>query len=176
MLSHENYMYLLRAIRADLEKVIAELVHEVAKYIARTARNVVVPPPNPRPGTPPPEPLPEPLLKMLIRDLYGDELTRRPRAAFVPLALRIAHHVPDTRLVDARVWLARLDELAHEVRAGALPAIREACPAAREIETLIRAIAADAQRAFALNQSPGLRRPRDPRDPGNPFGSNKGRP
>lgn len=173
MASYELYLNLPRAVRADLEKAVTELVHDVAKYIARTARNVVTPPAQPRPGSPPPEPLPPPLHKMLIRDLYGDENLPRPRALFVPRALQIARHVPDTRLVEARARLARLDELEPEVRAGALLAIGEACTAAREIEQLIRAIAADAQRAFELNQSPGLRRPPEPREPGAPRGRGK---
>lgn len=146
------YLNLPRAVREELEPLVGSLVHDVGKYIARTARNV----PVPRPGAPP-EPLPAPLHRMLVRDLYGDERTRRPRAVFVELALPIARLVPDTRLVDARALLSQLELSEAAVRAADPAAVEAACAAAREIERLLRAIAEDAQRAFAQNQLPATR-------------------
>ena len=102
------------------------LVHDVGKYVARTARNL------------PPEPTRE-MIDMLVRDLY--ELRPGQRASHVfALAAAIAGA---PALDHVRAMFDEIDALESEVRAGAPPAVTRAAAIARDIELRLRALAVE---------------------------------
>jgi hypothetical protein len=104
---------------------VATLVHDVAKYVARIARNV-----------PPAGPFPPALGPMLVRDLYDLDGKKRASERFDELVPE-----PEPRLARARALLSAIDALEARVRAGEAAACLAACEHAREVETLIRAYA-----------------------------------
>ncbi len=107
---------------------LARIVHDVGKYVARTAQNISDD-----------TPLGAPLLAMLVRDLYetqGGErasrlLDRSPAAALAPPAW-----------ARARGLLVEIDALEARVRAGEGPAVRRAAILAREVEAQLRRLLA----------------------------------
>ena len=103
------------------------LVHDVGKYVARTARNL------------PPEPTRE-MIDMLVRDLY--ELRPGQRASRVFAALATFDGAPP--LEDVRAMFGEIDGLEREVRAGDVAAVMRAAAIARDIETRLRAVAVGA--------------------------------
>lgn len=103
---------------------LAVLVHDVGKYVARTARNL------------PPEPTPA-MLDMLVRDLYELRPGQHASALFAALAA-FAGAPP---LDDVRALFAEVDALEPEVRAGAPAAVARAAAIARDIEARLRALA-----------------------------------
>jgi len=103
-------------------KELARLVHDVGKYVARTARNL------------PPAPTPE-MLDMLVRDLYELRPGRRASALFAELA------PPDPSLAGVRALFAEVDGLEPSVRAGDAAAVARAAELARQIERTLRALA-----------------------------------
>lgn len=150
----------------------ARLVHDVGKYLARTARNL------PAGGA-----LDAALLDMLCRDLYGDSRSPRPAARFAELATELAPllaptppvadgcepaelaplhlaaspvasgHEPDAlapltaaALSAIGLALAELDGLELQVRAGVPAAILRAVELARRVEQQLRALATASQR------------------------------
>ena len=118
---------------------VAALVHDVGKYVARTARNLA-------PGVP----MTPPLVAMLRRDLYclgGPGRADRASAVFARLAAPLAALVDDPRLAAAARLLAEIDALEPALADAA--AVHRAAAAAREIEALLRALARD------LAASPG---------------------
>jgi len=100
------------------------LVHDVGKYVARTARNL------------PPEPTRE-MIDMLVRDLYELRPGQRASRVFASLA-EFAGAPP---LEDVRAMFGEIDGLEAQVRAGALVAVMRAAAIARDIETRLRAVA-----------------------------------
>jgi len=107
----------------------ARLVHDVAKYVARTARNL----------PPPPAPVPAWAAAMLARDLYETAPPHR-RASF--LLDEITRGLDPTPELDrARALLAEADSLEREVRAADETALRRAASIAREVELVLRAAA-----------------------------------
>lgn len=115
--------------RAELA---AALAHDVGKYVARIARNV------PEAG-----PVPAALVPLLAADLYEGPGGGRPSARFEALAAPLADEPPIAR---ARARLAAIDALEARVRAGDEAACTRACALAREVEALLRALAAEAGR------------------------------
>jgi len=109
----------------------ARLAHDVGKYLARIARNV------PEGG-----PVPEALVPLLAKDLYELPGGGRPSARFEELAAPLGG---DARLDRARELLAAIDALAARVRAGEQEACAGACEMAREVDGLLRALAAEAR-------------------------------
>ncbi|MGZ3438117.1 MAG: hypothetical protein ACXVDD_01290 [Polyangia bacterium] len=101
------------------------LLHDVAKYVARTARNL------------PTEPTRE-MVDMLIRDLYELRPGQHASAVFAQLAAFAGAPPFD----DVRALFAELDELEAEVRGGAPAAVARAAGIARDIEARLRATAA----------------------------------
>jgi hypothetical protein len=97
------------------------LVHDVGKYVARTARNL------------PPAPTTE-MIEMLIRDLYELRPGRRASALFAELA------PPEPALDGVRALLAEIDALEPAVRAGDGPAVTRAATLARDVEQALRAL------------------------------------
>jgi hypothetical protein len=106
---------------------LSSLVHDVGKYVARTARNL------------PAEPTRE-MIDMLVRDLY--ELRPGQHASVVFASLADFAGAPP--LDDVRALFVELDGLEAEVRAGAPAAVSRAALIARDIETRLRALAESA--------------------------------
>ncbi|HXU74184.1 MAG TPA: hypothetical protein VN947_33040 [Polyangia bacterium] len=100
------------------------LVHDVGKYVARTARNL------------PPEPTRE-MVDMLVRDLYELRPGQHASAVFASL-VAFAGAPP---LDDVRALFVEIDRLEPEVRAGAPAAVGRAARIARDIEARLRALA-----------------------------------
>jgi hypothetical protein len=109
--------------------LVARLVHDVAKYVSRTSRNLA--------GSD----VPPDLLAMLCRDLYA--LPRgRASAVFAELARPLEQALgPKPELAQARALLAAIDTLEAEVRQGEPVALRRATQAALAVEELLRALA-----------------------------------
>jgi len=103
----------------------ARLLHDVGKYVARTARNL------------PPAPTTE-MIEMLIRDLYELRPGRRASALFAELA------PPEPALDGVRALLAEVDRLEPSVRAGEAAAVARAAALAREVELRLRALVTSA--------------------------------
>jgi hypothetical protein len=103
---------------------LASLVHDVGKYVARTARNL------------PPEPTRE-MIDMLVRDLY--EL--RPGQAASAVFASLGSFAGAPPLDDVRALFAEIDRLEPAVRAGEAAAVGRAAGLAREVETRLRALA-----------------------------------
>jgi hypothetical protein len=103
------------------------LVHEVGKYVARTARNL------------PAHPTRE-MIDMLVRDLY--ELRPGQRASRVFVALTQFAGAPP--LDDVRALFSEIDALESDVRAGAPAAVTRAAAIAQDIDTRLRALAVGA--------------------------------
>lgn len=100
-----------------------DLVHDVGKYIARTARNL------PADG-----PIPAVLLPMIVRDLYDTQPGERASELFERLTgSREAPH-----LRACRKELAAIDALEERVRAGDEAAVRSAADHALAVEALLR--------------------------------------
>ncbi len=106
---------------------LASLVHDVGKYVARTARNL------------PAQPTRE-MIDMLARDLY--ELRPGQHASVVFASLAAFAGAPP--LDDVRALFAELDGLEAEVRAGAPAAVFRAAGIACDIEARLRALAESA--------------------------------
>jgi len=102
----------------------AKLVHDVGKYVARTARNL------------PPEPTPE-MVAMLVRDLYELRPGQRASARLAELA-----DFPDAPpLDDVRALFAEIDALEPALRRGEAAAVRRAAALACEVEARLRQVA-----------------------------------
>jgi len=110
-------------------RLAARLVHDVAKYVSRTSRNLAGADVTPD------------LVAMLCRDLYA-----LPRgcasAVFAELARPLEEAIgPKPELAQARALLAAIDDLEAEVRQGEPAALRRATQAALAVEELLRALA-----------------------------------
>ena len=105
------------------------LVHDVGKYIARTARNL-----GTRDGG-----IPRALVEMLWRDLYELDGKRRASVVFMELAARLDPTIRGT-LSDVEAALHRIDELEPDVRAGTGDAVAEARDLAVWIEQRLRGL------------------------------------
>ena len=112
--------------------LLARLVHDVGKYVARTARNLPEAPSAEQPIAPA-------LVEMLAGDLY--ELDGKQPASRVFAALTDGATLPGLEPLRAR--FAILDALEPEVRRGDPVAVAHAAALAREIEALLRALAKD---------------------------------
>lgn len=112
----------------------AQLVHDVGKYLTRTARNL------PSSGA-----VDAGLLAMLCRDLYGGAGSARPAARLAALAAELPPRFADERLGQAAAGLAELERCEAAVRAGRADAVGQATALALQVEQLLRAIAADWQ-------------------------------
>jgi hypothetical protein len=104
----------------------SRLLHDVGKYVARTARNL------------PDGPLDRELIDMVARDLYELKPGRRASQIFDELA------EPDARLQEIRPFLTAIDKLETRVRAYEEAAVRGAAALAIEVERRLRDFAGDA--------------------------------
>jgi hypothetical protein len=103
---------------------LATLVHDVGKYVARTARNL------------PPAPTRE-MVDMLVRDLYDLRPGQHASAVFTQLAA-FAGAPP---LEEVHAMFAEIDRLEPGVRSGEPDAVTRAASIARDIEARLRALA-----------------------------------
>ena len=110
-------------------RLAARLVHDVAKYIARTAHNLAG------------QDLSPDLLAMLCRDLFA--LPRgRASAVFAELARPLEAALgPQPELERARGWLAEIDALEAEIRGGDPDALLHATRTALAVEEILRTFA-----------------------------------
>lgn len=127
---------------AHVRAVTAQLVHDVGKYVARTARNLASD-----------TVLDAELLAMLSRDLYGDAQSARPAVRFAALAAELRPLFVDARLTQTELLLAELERREVAVRAGQPEAVQHAVALALQIENLLRALA-------AAGPAPGRRKAR----------------
>jgi hypothetical protein len=104
----------------------ARLLHDVGKYVARTARNL------------PDGALDRELIDMVVRDLYELKPGRSASAIFDELSQ------PDARLTEIRQFLTAIDKLEDRVRRGEEAAVRGAAALALEVERRLRDFAAAA--------------------------------
>ncbi len=119
------------ALPAVLRPVATRLLHDVGKYVARTARNV------------PPGGWTRDLADMLCRDLF--ELRGgRASAVCAPLADAIESHVGvRSELVHARALLEQIDGLEAAVRGGDASACERAAALALAVEHALRTLVAN---------------------------------
>ena len=112
------------------QQLFAELVHDVGKYVARTARNL---------GDPPSTPLAAPLLQMLLDDCFGSATTQRPSLRFAELRRQLLAVYPNVDLSAVATCLFELDSLESLIRADNAPAVARAVALAKQIEADLRA-------------------------------------
>jgi len=123
----------MSAPAAELRRVVSTLLHDVGKYVARTARNVVD-----RPS------IDGPFVGMLLRDVYETYRGARASARFEQLVSELeALGFHDPRIVAARGALAQIDSLEQAARGGDEPALASVASAAIEIEEALRSLARD---------------------------------
>jgi hypothetical protein len=117
----------------SVRRLSARLVHDVAKYVARTARNV---------GAGPLEP---DLVAMLCRDLFA--LPRgRASAVFEELARPLEETLGrQPAFTQVRERFRQIDALEAAVRAGEATALAHAVAAALAVADTVRAFARDLQ-------------------------------
>ncbi len=101
---------------------IARLVHDVGKYVARTARNL------------PSGNIDDDLIAMMVRDLYQLGPGRRASQIFEELSAEVAG------VGAVRALFADVDALEAMVRGGDQQAVRRAAALACEIERRLRSL------------------------------------
>lgn len=116
--------------KAKTQQLFAELVHDVGKYVARTARNL---------GDAPSTPLAAPVLQMLLDDCFGTATTLRPSLRFAQLCMQLAAVHSKVDLTMVATCLSELDSLESLVRADSATAVARAVALAKQIEAELRA-------------------------------------
>lgn len=107
------------------------LVHDVGKYVARTARNL---------GSPPALPLAAPLFRMLLADLYEGKQGQRPSLRFAELRRQITTPELAAPLDEVAALLSELDRMEAAVRAADSTALVRAIEVAQAIEGKLRGL------------------------------------
>ncbi len=116
----------------ELQKqAILSLVHDVGKYLVRTARNL---------GQTPALPLPGALLQMLVTDLYEGKQGKRPSAHFSEVVASVPSLKADARLATISVLLQELDADEEAVREQNGPAVYRAIAKALQVEAALREV------------------------------------
>lgn len=100
------------------------LLHDVGKYIARTATNL-----------PAEAPIPPPLAQLLLRDVYG----RGEEPAMSETFDALVGASDDPALVACRERLAAIDALESQARAGEPQALSRVAALAREVSEALNA-------------------------------------
>ena len=119
----------------DAGRLAADLLHDVGKYLARTARNV---------GE---RSIDAVLADMLARDAYETHRGRRASARFAEVAEQLeALGVRHPSLATARAALARIDALEPGVRSKEPAALHSLVTLAVEAEGALRALAVSTRR------------------------------
>lgn len=149
------------ASRARLQVTLAALVHDVGKYVARTAYNV---------ADPPVLPLPAPLQQMLLADLYDSRAHGESTAAALRPAERFAQRVASlaqndlpsqvgTSLQAVQGMLAEIDGLESRVREQDPESTRHALQLARQIDATLRGLLSDGGSSAPRNRTNRRRKP-----------------
>ncbi len=112
------------------QQLLAALVHDVGKYVARTARNL---------GDAPSTPLAAPVFQMLLDDCFGSATTLRPSLRFAELRGQLIAVNPNVDLSAVATGLCELDSLESLIRADNAPAVARAVALAKQIEADLRA-------------------------------------
>jgi len=133
-MSESPYAALDTDTRARAAEYAQALLHDVAKYITRTARNVTA-------GEAPTETL----AAMLLKDVYALDGTRPASAVFRERAAPLRAVVEDVRLEHTAALLERMDARETDARAGHESALRELVSLSLEVASTLRAVAADAR-------------------------------
>jgi hypothetical protein len=118
-----------------VQELLAQLVHDVGKYLARTARNL-----------PAAESIDAGLIAMLCRDLYGDPGKPSPAARFTALSAELQPLLPAAPLPAIAAMFNELTDLAVAVRAGQPAAVTRATTLALQVEQQLRALATPSPR------------------------------
>lgn len=113
-----------------IHELYALLVHDVGKYLARTARNL-----------PAGAAVDAGLVAMLCRDLYGEPAGIRPALRFAELAAELLPLVPSAPLTQIADQFNELAGIEVEVRAGGPAAVARAVALALQIEAQLRTLA-----------------------------------
>lgn len=112
-------------------EIAAALLHDVGKYVARTARNL-----------PEPDAIDARLVPMLLADVYSTYRGTRASERFAVLEAELhAIGVRDPRLLEARTALSRIDALEADARGGDAVALATVARAAIEVERALRSLA-----------------------------------
>lgn len=114
----------------ETRRVVATLLHDVGKYIARTARNL-------EPG----RPIAAPLCAMLLKDVYETYRGERASLRFNELERELRELVDDPRVQQVRERLRAIDACEAAARAGDPDALCLIVEDAIEIEKMLRALA-----------------------------------
>ncbi len=114
----------------EARRLSATLLHDVGKYIARTARNLT-----------PDRPITEPLRKMLLRDVYETHHGARASSRFEELASPLEGLVNDPRIEQVRARLRAIDAREAEAKGGDPETLSMIVRDALEIEEMLRALA-----------------------------------
>lgn len=123
----------MSATRAsELRRLAATLLHDVGKYVARTARNL-----------PAGQAAAGPLAAMLLRDVYETYRGARASVRFEELAPELEVLAPDARIAEARARLRAIDARERAARAGDPEALVAIAEDARAVEDALRALARD---------------------------------
>ncbi len=117
--------------REACRQVLLRLVHDVGKYVARTARNL---------GNSPTLPLSAPLLGMLLADLYEGKQGKRPSVRFAELRQQIATPELAKPLDEISALLAEIDRFENAVRSADSNAIVCVTDLAQRIDSRLRAL------------------------------------
>ena len=115
---------------ADTHRLAATLLHDVGKYVARTARNL-------REG----QVIEGPFAEMLLRDVYETFRGRRASERFEELAPPLERALGDERLAAVRARLAQIDACEERARRGDADTLASIARHARAIEDDLRALA-----------------------------------
>jgi hypothetical protein len=118
------------ASAAETHRLAAAMLHDVGKYVARTARNL-------RDG----QPIEGPLAEMLLRDVFETWRGRRASERFEALATELARAMPDPRIDAVRADLAAIDAAEDAARRGEPAALRTIAERARAVEDALRGVA-----------------------------------
>ena len=114
-----------------VEPLVAKLVHDVGKYISRTAVNLPV------------MGITDVLLPLLVTDLYCLDGERRASEVFERLATPIENTIgASSCIVTCRALLKRIDALETRVRGGDMAAASEAAAAAVAVSNELRELRA----------------------------------
>jgi hypothetical protein len=122
------------------------LVHDVGKYVARTARNL---------ESPPALPLAAPLFRMLLTDLYEGKQGQRPSLRFAELRRQVTTPELATPLEEVAALLTELDRLEIAVRAADSAALVRAIAVAQAIEQKLRVLLVPSQPTTPGNRKRG---------------------
>jgi hypothetical protein len=120
-------------VSSEVRRIAATLLHDVGKYVARTARNV-----------PAGAPIAGAFASMMLRDVYETWRGARASARFDDLAAELRGALDhDPRLSRARERLASIDALEPRARSGDAAALAEIAALARGVEDDLRSLAKD---------------------------------